>query len=108
MGLFTVNFYIFLTIPLAGMILTLLGAISSMMIQSYVLSDPEDDMPWHVTVGFSAAVSGFAICSYPYMDRITRKTRFNQLAHEKSRSMRRKGQAHVQQQQQQQQQEHQM
>lgn len=83
MGLFTVNFYVFITMPLAGMMLTLLGAMAAMVVQAYVLSDSDDDTPWHVTLGVSAFLCLITICSYPYMDRITRRTRFKQLAHGK-------------------------
>jgi hypothetical protein len=82
MGKFTTNFYVFLFLPLIGCILTLMGAMVAVVIQSYALADPEDNTPWHVTLAFSSFLSLIAVISYPYMDRITRATRFKQLRHE--------------------------
>ena len=82
MALFTSKFAVLLTIPLVGMMLTLLGCMASLSVAAYVLADPDDARPWIITVAFSSTLALIASLSYPYMDMTTRATRFKQLEHE--------------------------
>ena len=75
MAYFCTKFGIIMCLPIVGMVIVLLGAMSAICLHAYAQSHESDPYVWKIVVGVMA-FSSCGILIYPYMDYVMRGTRF--------------------------------